>query len=70
MYLSHQTYDNPNGKTHDYSNREIFKNFYNKGELILLMFYKRYCDVKRYSVCKSAIEFHIPKPGKYIIKYT
>ena len=32
MYLSHQTYDNPNGKTHDYSNREIFKNFYNKGE--------------------------------------
>ena len=37
---------------------------------ILLMFYKRYCYVKSYSVCKSAIGFHIPKPGKYIIKYT
>ena len=32
MYVSHQTYDNPNGKTHDYSNREMFSNFYNKGE--------------------------------------
>ena len=36
---------------------------------ILLMFYKRYCDMKSYSVCKSAIGFHIPKTGKDIIKY-
>ena len=32
MYVSYQTYDNPNGKTHDYSNSEMFSNFYNKGE--------------------------------------
>ena len=33
MYVSHQTYDNSNRKTHDYSNREVqFTNFYNKDE--------------------------------------
>ena len=32
MYVAHQTYDNSSGKTHDYYNREIFRNFYNKGE--------------------------------------
>ena len=32
MYVSHQSYDNSNGKTHDYSSREMFANFYNKCE--------------------------------------
>ena len=32
MYVSHQTYDNSNGKTRDYCNREMFTNFNDKGE--------------------------------------